>query len=57
MLPNQNNKLSSSSIIREMPKIEIEIELEDEKDSESPEEELDIVSQKHTATHKVKHCS
>ena len=30
MLPNQNNKLSSDSIVRATPKIEIEIESEDE---------------------------
>ena len=30
MLPNQNNKMSSRSIVREMPKVEIEIESEED---------------------------
>ena len=30
MLPNQNNKMSSRSIVHEMPKVEIEIESEED---------------------------
>ncbi len=30
MLPNQKNKMSSRSIVREMPKVEIEIESKDD---------------------------
>jgi transcriptional/translational regulatory protein YebC/TACO1 len=30
MLPNQTSKMTSSSIVREMPKVEIEIESEED---------------------------
>lgn len=30
MLPNQKTKMSSQSIVREMPKVEIEIESDDD---------------------------
>lgn len=38
MLPNQDNKLSTESIVRQMPKIEIEIETEEEETSEDIDE-------------------
>ena len=42
MLPNQNNKLSSRSIVRAMPKIEVEIEMpEDELEDETEGMESD----------------
>lgn len=43
MLPNQNNKMSSRSIVRESPKLQIEIDVEDEDKKEAV---LDMVMTK-----------
>lgn len=43
MLPNQNNKLSSDVIIRQIPKIEIEISTEEEQEEEMPTGEMPVI--------------